>query len=143
MITPEFVRKRVPMEELQILLDDRSAQPSDQPQKAIFAVFYGYEVEQCSKMQVFRALYDTEKWVGGEEIPDKKVLDAWAKNVEELCKYCGIRKDQVSDQTGPSGAINRGRGSCWQRLIARLRLVMLSKCGKRKYIGWGDTGQAV
>ena len=125
MITPEFVRKRVPMEELQILLDDRSAEPIAQPKKAIFAVFYGYDVNQCSDIKAFRALlYDTKQWVGGEEIPDKSVLDAWAKSVAELCKYCGIRKDQVSDQTGPSGATHRGRGSCWQRLIARLRLVM-------------------
>ena len=24
------------------------------------------------------------------------MLDAWAKSVEELCQYCGVRQDQVS-----------------------------------------------
>lgn len=92
MITPEYVRKRVPMRELQILLENRSSQP----RKALFAVFYGYDVEQCWDFKAFRALYDTEPWVGGEEKPDDSVLDAWAKSVEELCQYCGVRQDQVS-----------------------------------------------
>ena len=68
MITPEYVRKQATMRELQILLDDRSAQEdrSPQPGKAIFAIFYGYDVKQCWDFNVFRALYDTEPWVGGE-----------------------------------------------------------------------------
>ena len=82
MITPEYVRKQVPMEELQILLDNRRLQPN----KALFAVFYGYDVDQCSDINAFRALYDTERWVGGEEKPDNSKLDAWAKSVKELCQ---------------------------------------------------------
>ena len=110
MITPEYVRKQATMRELQILLDDRSAQEEKgpQPEKAIFAIFYGYDVKQCWDFNVFRALYDTEPWVGGEEKPDSSVLDAWAKNVEELCQYCGLRKDQVSYQTRPSWAAHVG-----------------------------------
>ena len=96
MITPEFVRKEATMRELQILLDNRRSQPKN----AIFPVFYGYDAKQCWDFKAFRALYDTEPWVGGEEKPGDSVLDAWAKSVEELCKYCGVRQDQASDH-GP------------------------------------------
>ena len=55
MITPEFVRKQAPMRELQILLDNRTSQPN----KTLFAVFYGYEVNECWDFKAFRPLYNT------------------------------------------------------------------------------------
>ena len=104
MTSPEFVRKRATMRELQILLDNRRSQPGN----AIFPVLYGYNVEQCWDFNTFRALYDTELWVGGEDMPDDSVLDAWAKNVNELCEYCGVRQDQASD-CGPYEAARRSK----------------------------------
>ncbi|CAL8471729.1 g11271 [Coccomyxa elongata] len=78
-----------------ILLEDKT-----QPNKALFPVFYGYDVEQCWDFKAFRALYDTEPWVGGEEKPDDCMLDAWARSVEELCQYCGVRQDQARHYQG-------------------------------------------
>lgn len=113
MITPEFVRKKSPMGELRRLLQRQqlvdqppqsqdTAAPYEQqalPQKAskaIFAVFHGLTVDQCSNYETIRLLYDREEWVGGEDRPkEAAVLDAWAEDIVTLCRYCGVRPDQV------------------------------------------------
>jgi hypothetical protein len=75
-------------------LDEQQALPQKAP-KAIFAVFHGLTVDQCSNYETIRALYDTEEWVGGGTRPEEAALDAWAKDIVELCRYCGVRQDQV------------------------------------------------
>ena len=89
-LSPEFVRKQCPMEELEILL---ARQRADTGSVRVLPVWYGITYQQCCNLE---AVYSSkEHWVGGEEKPAPDVLARWASTVRELLKTTAVRDDQV------------------------------------------------
>ena len=85
-LSPEFVRKKCPMEELEIII---SRKPGS---FCLLPVWYGITYKQCSNLS---ASYSTEPWVGGEDKPAPSVLQHWAGNVKRLLDTVAVRDDQV------------------------------------------------
>ena len=93
-LSPEFVRKRCPMEELEILLARQRAEPGS---VRVLPVWYGITYQQCCDLE---AVYELEEnWVGGEPKPAPNVLAHWAGTVRELLKTTAVRDDQVEPHT--------------------------------------------
>jgi len=90
LVSPEFVRKKHCMAELNILLRRWRA-----GEVHLLPVLYGgLTVEDLSNM---RQLYESQEWcVREKEIPDSWILDAWAADVDALTGIAVIRRDEVT-----------------------------------------------
>lgn len=58
-------------------------------------------IEECCRSD-FRLQYDLQPWEQyalAEPKPDAAVLDGYAKDISELCKFTGLRRDQVVPRT--------------------------------------------
>ena len=88
-LSPEYVRKNCPMEELELLLARQRAAPGS---VRVVPVWYKLNEQQCSDLE---AAYHSEEWVGREPKPGPDVLRRWADVVRELSKTTAVRDDQV------------------------------------------------
>ena len=88
-LSPEFVRKKSPMEELEILLARHRADPRS---VLVLPVWYGIDYQRVCNLE---AGYHSEEWVGGQAKPAPDVLARWAKTVRELLNTTAVRDDQV------------------------------------------------
>ena len=88
-LSPEFLRKKYPMMELDILLARQRADPGS---VRVLPVWYNVTYQQCCNLQT---VYHSEKWVGGELKPAQDVLDRWANTVRELLNTPAVRDEEV------------------------------------------------
>jgi hypothetical protein len=91
-LSPEFVRKKFPMQELQTFLERKATAPNS---IIIIPVFYQLTVEQCYDLE---ALYHSEPWPSSPGVPkveDKGVLKAWAAAVKVLLETTGVKIEEV------------------------------------------------
>ena len=86
-LSPDFVRKRCPMLELETLLKrDRSS-------FCLLPVWHGITYQQCVELETG---YTHDPWVGNEEKPDLETLERWAGTVKQLLDTVMIRDNKVS-----------------------------------------------
>jgi hypothetical protein len=98
-LSPEFVRKKYPMQEVKMFIERKARAPDS---IVIIPVFHELTVEQCINLE---QLYDSEPWPISPRIPevDKEVLKGWAADVKKMLEYTGVKIEEVS--VGCSGSV--------------------------------------
>ena len=89
-LSPEYVRKRNAMLELEILL----ARPRSS--FYLLPVWLGISYEQCADLATG---YENDNWVGGKEKPAAVALTHWAGLLRQLLRTAAKRSDQVCSST--------------------------------------------
>jgi hypothetical protein len=95
-LSPEFVRKKHPMAELQKALE-KQKEPGGPEKQQLCPIYYTLSIDDCCKSS-FREEYDLKPWEDfnlREPKPDGATLDGYARDIADLCKITGLRQDQV------------------------------------------------
>jgi hypothetical protein len=95
-LSPEFIRKKAPMQELRRTLE-KQKQPGGPKQQQVCPIYHTLSIEECCRSD-FRQQYDIQPWESfnlPEPKPDAATLDGYARDIGELCKITGLRQDQV------------------------------------------------
>jgi hypothetical protein len=90
-LSPEFVRKKYPMQEVNMFLERKARAPDS---IVIIPVFHELTVEQCNNLE---QLYSSEPWPISPSIPevDKEVLKGWAADVQKMLECTGVKIEEV------------------------------------------------